>query len=342
VSIALVLLGYVTVLACAGPWVLRRGWADRLPALAVAGWQALTASVVGAVVLAGVALAVPTPLVSIDLAEVLDACVLALRAQYATPGGAAVGSGAAVLALTVVVRCTYSAVRELAASGGQRRRHHDALALLGRPDPRLGAVILDHRLPAAYCLPGRGRRIVLTTAALDALDDDQLQAVLAHERAHLAARHDLAVAGALAFERAFPKVALFRIARMEIERLVELLADDAAVRTSEPVTLAEALLTIAEGAGGAHPAGALAAGGGSATAARIRRLITGAPRPASRPQVTAGLTVIAGLLALPILLVAAPAATTMPRQNCDVPDNCAAMTLVCAQARPGRHSCPIP
>ena len=43
--------------------------------------------------------------------------------------------------------------------------------------------------PAAYCVSGRPPAIVVTTAALGALDDRQLDAVVAHERAHLAGHH---------------------------------------------------------------------------------------------------------------------------------------------------------
>lgn len=81
-----------------------------------------------------------------------------------------------------------------------------------------------HRLAAAYCLPGRHRRIVITNATLDALDGTQLDAVLAHEHAHLTGHHHLVVGGADARRRAFPRVPLFRHAHAEISRLVELAA----------------------------------------------------------------------------------------------------------------------
>jgi Zn-dependent protease with chaperone function len=47
--------------------------------------------------------------------------------------------------------------------------------------------IIDGDRPTVYCLPGR-RRIMLTTGALTRLDDGELDAVLAHERAHLSGR----------------------------------------------------------------------------------------------------------------------------------------------------------
>ena len=45
-------------------------------------------------------------------------------------------------------------------------------------------------MPVAYCVPSRKRPIVVSSGALDQLEDTQLQAVLAHERAHLRYRLD--------------------------------------------------------------------------------------------------------------------------------------------------------
>ena len=102
------LLGYALLLAVAGPRLLtRRGWAERAPRLGIIAWQSLTATVLAAVALAGLALVMPTVRVSADLANLLQACVMALRAQYATPGGAAAGATGAVLALAVLGRAGY-------------------------------------------------------------------------------------------------------------------------------------------------------------------------------------------------------------------------------------------
>lgn len=51
--------------------------------------------------------------------------------------------------------------------------------------------VLDGPLPLAYCLPRLAPRVVLSYAALQALSAEQVRAVLAHEQAHLRARHDL-------------------------------------------------------------------------------------------------------------------------------------------------------
>ena len=88
--IAMILLCCAGLLAVVGTRILvRADWPDRAPRLGIIAWQSLSAAVLGAVVLAGFALAVPTIPVSAGLADLLRACVMALRAQYATPGGAA-------------------------------------------------------------------------------------------------------------------------------------------------------------------------------------------------------------------------------------------------------------
>ena len=147
------------------------------------------------------------------------------------------------------------------------------------------------------------RPVVLTTGALRVLDDTQLTAVLAHERAHQSGRHHLLVALAAVPAAAFPRVPAFRHARDQVARLAELAADDVAATRSPRLAVAEALLTL-----GTAPVGAGALGaGGSTAAARIRRLIA-APNPLGRAASACGRLAIAALIALPVILLAAPAA----------------------------------
>ena len=299
---AAALLGYAGLLLAAGPLLARAGWPDRAPRLAIAAWLALAYSAVASVALAGLALLVPTERLSGLLARLLMACGMALRAPYAHPGGPAVAVAGGVLAAVVAARLTWSAVTTLAVTARAGRRHQLRLRLAGRPDERLGAFVVDHAEAAAYCMPGTRRPVVLTTAALRLLDDTQLAAVLAHERAHQAGRHHLLVALAALPAAAFPLVPAFRHTRDQVMELAELAADDAAAARSPRLAVAEALLAL-----GSAPAvaGALGAGG-SAAAARIRRLIA-APDPLSRAASTAGGLTVAALSILPLILLAAPA-----------------------------------
>jgi Zn-dependent protease with chaperone function len=162
------------------------------------------------------------------------------------------------------------------------------------------AVVLDAPQPAAYCVPGRPATIVLTTAALAILDADQLTAVLAHERAHLAGRHHLLTSLTRGLAAVFPAVPLFTRGPLEVARLAELRADDAAARRSGRRTLVAALLAM--GTGAAVPAAALAATGG-ATAARVQRLLDPPGRTARGvlALMTVTLLLAAAFAAIPVL-----------------------------------------
>ena len=271
-------------------------WLDRSPVVGIVLWQALSVSVLSAALLAGASLALPAVPLTTDLAELLSACASALRAQYSTPGGAAASAAGSVLVVAVVSRVGYCLVSGLADAGRQRRRQRAALLLVGRPHERSGALVVDHAAAAAYCLPGRRGHVVLTSAAVAALDRDQLAAVLAHEHAHLRARHHLVLAASGSLARAFPWLPVFRDGHEALTRLVEMHADDVAARRHERRVIATALVRLAEFP---TPAATLAAGGSTALA-RVRRMAG-----PSQPLGLAG-AAFAALTAL--LLVGAPAA----------------------------------
>lgn len=314
------LIGYALLLIVAGPRLLRRrGWTDRAPRLGIIAWQSLTSTVVVAFALAGLALVMPTVRVSADLADLLRACVMALRAQYATPGGAAAGATGAVLGLAVLARAGYCVAATVVAAVRSRSHHRAVLALTSYPAAHPGVVVLEERMPAVYCLPGHRRQIVVTSGALEQLDDRQLGAALAHERAHLAQRHDLVVAWAAGLARAFPRVRLFERAHTDTVRLVELLADDAATRVVDRLSLAEALLTLA---GGRTPAAALGAGG-SAAAMRIRRLID-PPQHMGRLRGSLMSLCAVMVFALPMIALASPAIAATHMNYCQAKASAAA------------------
>jgi len=108
VSEALALLAYAIGAGAGG--AAGRGGARgprRPPRLGVAAWQTLSASVLAALLLAGVTVIIPSAVVSANIAELLHACVMALRAQYATPGGALLHATGATATLTLAARAAY-------------------------------------------------------------------------------------------------------------------------------------------------------------------------------------------------------------------------------------------
>ena len=273
---ALLLLAAIAPAAWA-PGLSRAAWPLRAPRAGIAAWLACSLSAVVSSALAGLVLAIPCAQLSTDPAA-LRACLSLLRAQYTSPAGAVTGVAGGLLAVAVVGRLTWFCGAAVVAARRRRAAHDDVLAVIAKPGPAADVRVIDGDRPAVYCLPGR-RRIVLTTGALTCLDAGQLGAVLAHERAHLAGRHHIVLALAVALQRAFPAVGFFAEATRQVAYLVEIAADDAAARRAPRLTVASALLAVA--AAGV-PAGALGASG-SAAAHRIQRLIN-PPPPDSRAR----------------------------------------------------------
>ena len=180
--------------------------------------------------------------------------------------------------------------------------HAQTARLVGRPDPDLGAMLVDHAQPVAYCVTGPHPTVILTTAALQALDPDQVDAVLAHERAHLASHHHRLLAIARIGRQVLPFLPLMRVAETQITRLVEMHADDAATAGRDTGPLAAALVVLAAAAG---PTPGLAAATTDAVQ-RIQRLLRPA-EPLSRLRrqlLGAGAAVLA---LTPLLLALTPA-----------------------------------
>lgn len=309
-----VLIVFAVLTATLGPRVLiRSSWPTRSPRLGIALWQALSVSVLSAVVLAGAAVAFSAVPWNADLAELLSACVTVLKAQYATPGGAALSATGALLVLLLVARTSFCVGAAMVGLRRTRRRQLESLTLVARRHHVGGVLVVEHDEPAAYCFPGRGGKVVLTTGALAALDQEQLHAVLAHERAHLRGRHDLVMAAAAGLLRAFPRVALFRVALEELGRLVEMLADDAAARRNPRLTIATAVVRLAEASA---PAAALGAGGSTALA-RVRRLVAPA-QPLGALRALLGGVAIGALLLTPAAVVTAPAFAAATSELCPI------------------------
>jgi Zn-dependent protease with chaperone function len=181
-----------------------------------------------------------------------------------------------------------------------RRRQRVLLTLLAHGDPKVpGALVVDHPTAAAYCLPGLRSHIVVSVGTLKLLGRGELAAVLAHERAHLRERHDLVLLPFTALRRAFPRSVTCTDAHQAVALLVEMLADDRALRTRPTRELVSALVRFGTAGTCPAPAGALAAAEGE-VAARVSRLL----QPV-RPLPT--ITVAAICLAA-ALLIAAPVA----------------------------------
>jgi beta-lactamase regulating signal transducer with metallopeptidase domain len=280
----------------------RARWPDRAPLLAIVTYLAAGWSVVAALGLAGLTLAVHGTALGGGLSHLIGACVLRLRATYGTPGGATVAGLGLALAGAVAARTALTAMTHIRAAGRQALRHAQTARLVGHPEPAWGAVLVEHAQPHAYCVAGRHPTVILTTGAVQALDPGQLDAVLAHERAHLAGHHHRLLALARIGRMVLPFLPLMRDADEQVARLVELHADDAAAQARDPRLLATALVVLATAA---SPAPALAAAA-TDSVQRIHRLL-GPAEPLGRARRQLLRTIAAALALTPVALALAPA-----------------------------------
>ncbi|MCV7131383.1 M56 family metallopeptidase, partial [Mycobacterium hodleri] len=225
------------------------------PRLGVAAWLTAMAGVVVAWIAAMVVLVAPL-LRSGPTGSVVVVCLelLGVSERRATLGPSGV---VALLTVglgisTVVAFGVGRTVRVLRTTSAE---HADAARMVGTPTAAAGVVVVSGTRPAAYCVVGRPHAIVLTTAAVAALDGPQLDAVLAHENAHIAGRHHqlLMVLRALAARMAH--LPLFTRGAAAVAELLEMCADDRAARRHGPRPLVAGMLALASPP---PPAGGLA------------------------------------------------------------------------------------
>jgi Zn-dependent protease with chaperone function len=309
---ALLLLAYASSVGALGASLLRRPWSSRAPRAAIVGWQALSTSMLLAILLAAVALALPFLPMRFSLAYLLDAHTITVVEHYETPLGVwpgIAGLGLVVVAATMLAATTARTFRQTARF---RRLQRESLRLVGNQHPE-GFTVVDHAVPVAYCLPGGAGTVVLSTAALEILTDRERELVLGHEHRHLRARHHLALAYADSLRRTFRWVPLFAEAHDHVTVLLEMTADDAASSVTDRRSLANALVALSTGV---RPEAALAA---SDTAAllRVRRLTV----PSEPRRHGMGLVVGAAAFAafsLPVGLALAPAIEAATRDCCSL------------------------
>jgi Zn-dependent protease with chaperone function len=291
--------------------MLRVSWPRRSPAAAILLWQALGLAGGLAAVGALLAIGVSGPGAQAGVLGRLTVVAgrLASGELVAAPHQPVVLTATRLTALTagltLFTALCWVLVVAFADAVGARRRQRELLALLAHGDPKApGALVIDYPAAAAYCLPGIRSQIVVSVGTLDLLAPAELTAVLAHERAHLRARHDLVLIPFTSLRRAFPRSRVIAQAYRTVALLVEMMADDRALQVRGLLAreLAMALLRFGtSGADCAAPAGALAAAEGELTA-RVSRLLT--PQPPLPRAAQAVVVLSAALLVfVPLLLL---------------------------------------
>jgi Zn-dependent protease with chaperone function len=160
---------------------------------------------------------------------------------------------------------------------------------------------------------------VLSDGLMAALEPDELRAVLHHENAHLSQHHHLLLWAFAAWRQALPWLPTTRLAQEAVSSLIEMLADDVALKTESKAALIKAIAIVASGStrapetrlafGDGTDAGQPGATGGAGaavtTASRVSRLLSPRP-PLPLPWRFAVLCACLLLLAVPTALLLVP------------------------------------
>jgi len=292
--------------------MMRASWPRRSPAAAILLWQALGLAgglaAVGSLVAVGVSGQQPQAGVLGGMASLTSRLAYGeLVAPHQPVLLTGIRLAALVAGFALFTALCGVLVMAFADAVTARHRHRELLALLAHGDPKVpGALVLDHPAAAAYCLPGIRSQIVVSVGTLDLLAPAELTAVIAHERAHLRARHDLVLIPFTSLRRALPRSRGLTQACRTVALLVEMMADDHALRVRGLLAreLATALVRFGTAGGDGAPAGALAVGEGELTA-RVTRLLTPQP-PLPRAAQAAVVLASALIVAIPLVLLVAP------------------------------------
>jgi Zn-dependent protease with chaperone function len=253
----------------AGPLLSRSVWSHRLPKVAAFAWLGVLSGAIAAAV--GMVAVVSTGQHGLGhrTAEWLANCW-----HHHDEAGSTRWYLLNAVLLGGTLTAMYVAARRYRHTLTQRRRHEEALQFVVRAAGDSDDVcVLDHPIPVVYCVPSRTRPIVVSSGALAQLEDTELQAVLAHERAHLRNRHHVLLTVVDALAAALAWLPTFRDARRHLPLLLEMTADEIAAHRWGRETVAMALRKLAISP---SPAGGLAAGGSTTSqlGQRLTRLET--------------------------------------------------------------------
>jgi Zn-dependent protease with chaperone function len=230
------LLALAAICLLGAPRLLRlRSLAVRRPRLLLAVW--LGVFLTGAGAIAG---------------SVLWSVMLALAARTGPVGLGWVAGVLAWGALAItgaVAALVLTRAEPLSAGRGAATRDLDLLAAACTDRvERIGAVqvlFVRAERPIAFSSTCDGGRIVVSSALAKALTAGELRAVIEHERAHLAGRHDLLLRVARLNRACVPALFGARAFDQAVHLLVELAADDAAARVCGAAALTGALRATA-------------------------------------------------------------------------------------------------
>jgi Zn-dependent protease with chaperone function len=299
-TVALALLASAAVASWLAPGVLGRIDLRRAdPLLAVVCWLLLVVGVIATATTGIVLLLVPGHGMGSPVLAAVHHCWSEI--SHGSPPRVEEVAGTLGVGLLLVLAARFARIglRQARRRAGLRREYLALVRLAARCDEGHPTTLwLAHDQPLAFSLAGRPGVIVATDGLARHLSEAEVDAVLAHERAHLRGRHHLVVSTMEALAASLPWVPLFRRALAALRELVELVADIAAVRLCGAAAVRAALLTIN---GPEAPEGSLAMAG-DAVPLRLARLDrVPDPRPGWRRAVSCSLAGVTALT-LPLLV----------------------------------------
>ncbi|MEU0544025.1 M56 family metallopeptidase [Nocardia sp. NPDC005978] len=295
-------------LAIAGPRVLARIDFSAAPRIGMAAWLGAIAAVMGSAVLVLIALAWQGDPPGERAAKAVARSLAALEPLVITWTAGLIMPVVLIGMIVPTGQLARIAIGHRGRETALRRRHSELIEILGRADPAGARLVrLDHPIPLAYSVAGRGGYVVVTDGLARCLTDAQWRAVLAHENAHLRGFHHHILGACQILARAFGWVPLFTAAPAAMATLLELAADRTAANSTDPQSLYTALRTVA-----AHTAGAPAGRLGLIDADLATRLecLAAAPESRSAARCTAAAMLVATLSLAPLAAVVAVGSIT--------------------------------
>lgn len=217
-------------------------------------------------------------------------------------GVVAVGTGLGAASLTAQARATRRLRARLRALRLPVPATLRDAAFGARLPGRVDLIDSAERFSFAYglLLP----RVAVSRGLFEGISDDELDAVLAHERYHVRARDPAKVMLARAVSRALFFLPALRHLRGRYVAGRELAADRRAVRACGRVPVAGALAKVLAGPRWPEMSAAAAIGGPDLLGVRVEQLETGREPPIPRVSRAAAVTTAAGIAALAGLIAA--------------------------------------
>lgn len=279
----------------------------RFPRLAVLGLGAGLVFWLASVVAVGLFLAWSLTGPSALPAPVAEVCQRCLEASNPFSAGFAMQTGIPSAAFLLAPAAAVLLVMALGLRAARRRQTAlretcRSLLPVGHRqviDSHLVTVVEDPH-PSAFAL-GRDRwGIVVSTGLLEALDEQELRAVLAHEATHLRERHHLVLDFIGSITGPLRWVPFAAAVADAVPHYLEVSADNAAQRRAGTRALASALLVMGEASSGQHAASSQSGSQRMMLAAgpeRVRQLIS----PVSPRQGILGAVAMAAIMAVLIV-----------------------------------------